>query len=144
MAEVVKKLKTEFLSDAKAPSYAGPGDVDCDFCTGRKLKAIKSCVTCMASCCEVHIQPHYEVSCLKKHKLVNATSQLQEKICSQHDRMLEAFCRTDQELICLLCSIENHNGHKTVTAIAEMAEKQVDLYLSKFCSVQFKAILELY
>ncbi|XP_048095614.1 E3 ubiquitin/ISG15 ligase TRIM25-like isoform X2 [Alosa alosa] len=125
LTEVIEKLKkTELQSDAKASSYAGPGDVECDFCTGRKHKAIKSCLTCMGSYCEVHIQPHYEVTCLKKHKLVNAISQLQGKICSQHDRIIEVFCRTDKKLICMLCSMDDHNGHKTVSAAAERTEKQ--------------------
>ncbi|XP_037389604.1 tripartite motif-containing protein 16-like protein [Pygocentrus nattereri] len=48
LAEVVEKLKkTELRAAPPAPRYAGPGDVECDFCTGRKLKAIKSCLTCL-------------------------------------------------------------------------------------------------
>ncbi|XP_076119316.1 tripartite motif-containing protein 29-like isoform X3 [Alosa pseudoharengus] len=125
LTDVIEKLKkTKLQSDAKAPSYAGPGDVECDFCTGRKHKATKSCLTCMGSYCEVHIQPHYEVPRFSKHKLVNATSQLQEKICSQHDKIIEIFCRLDQKLICLQCSMDNHNGHETVSAVAERTEKQ--------------------
>ncbi|XP_042561193.1 E3 ubiquitin/ISG15 ligase TRIM25-like, partial [Clupea harengus] len=128
LADVVDKLKkTEVQSDATTPCYAGPDDVECDFCTGRKHKAIKSCLTCMGSYCEVHIQPHNEVACLKKHKLVNASSRLQEKLCSQHDRIIEVFCRTDQKLICMLCSMDDHNGHKIVSAIAERTEKQKQL-----------------
>ncbi|XP_048095605.1 tripartite motif-containing protein 29-like isoform X2 [Alosa alosa] len=125
LTEVIEKLKkTELQSDAKTPSYAGPGDVECDFCTGRKHKAIKSCLSCLGSYCDVHIQPHYEVTCLKKHKLVNAISQLQGKICSQHDRMIEVFCRTDHQLICMMCSMNDHNGHETVSAAAERTENQ--------------------
>ncbi|XP_076119306.1 E3 ubiquitin/ISG15 ligase TRIM25-like [Alosa pseudoharengus] len=132
LTEVIEKLKkTELQSDAKAPSYAGPGDVECDFCTGRKHKATKSCLTCLVSYCEVHIQPHYEVPRLSKHKLVNATSQLQEKICSQHERIIEVFCRTDQQLICMLCSMDDHNGHKTVSAVSERTEKQKTLLQMK-------------
>ncbi|XP_042562142.1 E3 ubiquitin/ISG15 ligase TRIM25-like [Clupea harengus] len=128
LADVVEKLKkTEVQSDHTAPSNAGPDDVECDFCTGRKHKAIKSCLTCMGSYCEVHIQSHYQVACLKKHKLVNASSRLQEKICSQHGKIIEVFCRTDQKLICMLCSMDDHNGHKTVSAIAERTEKQKQL-----------------
>ncbi|XP_076119312.1 E3 ubiquitin-protein ligase TRIM47-like isoform X2 [Alosa pseudoharengus] len=125
MADMLEKLKkTELRSNVTVSSDA-KGDVECDFCTGIKHKAIKSCLSCLLSYCEVHIQPHYEVPRLSKHKLVNATSQLQDRICSQHDRISELFCRTDQQLICMLCSMDDHNGHKTVSAAAERTEKQV-------------------
>ncbi|XP_062391004.1 E3 ubiquitin/ISG15 ligase TRIM25-like [Sardina pilchardus] len=128
MADMLEKLKkTELRSDVAVSSDAEPGDVECDFCTERKHKAIKSCLTCMVSYCEVHIQPHFEVPRLSKHKLVNATSQLQERICSQHDKIIELFCRKDQQLICMLCSMDDHNGHKTVSAAAERTEKQKKL-----------------
>ncbi|XP_063069852.1 E3 ubiquitin/ISG15 ligase TRIM25-like [Engraulis encrasicolus] len=132
MAEVVEKLrKTDLQSDAETPRYAGPGDVECDFCTEKKYKAIKSCLTCLLSYCEVHIQPHYEVPRLSKHKLVNVISQLQEKICSQHDRIVEVFCCADQKLICMLCSKDDHIGHKIVSMAAERADKQKKLMWKK-------------
>ncbi|KAJ8377059.1 hypothetical protein SKAU_G00076390 [Synaphobranchus kaupii] len=128
LAEVVEKLKKTGLQAAPpAHSYAGPGDVVCDFCTGRKRKAIKSCLVCLASYCETHLQPHYEFPGFKKHKLVKATGNLQEKICSHHDKLLEVYCRTDQQCICLLCVMDEHSGHKTVSAAAERTEKQKQL-----------------
>ncbi|KAI4878317.1 hypothetical protein NFI96_030752, partial [Prochilodus magdalenae] len=128
LAEVVEKLKeTELQAAPPAPRYAGPGDVECDFCTGRKLKAIKSCLTCLASFCETHLKPHYEVPGLKKHKLVEASSQLQEKICSEHDRLIEIYCRTDRSFICYLCTMAEHKGHDTVPAKTERTEKQNQL-----------------
>ncbi|KAK3541643.1 hypothetical protein QTP86_033734 [Hemibagrus guttatus] len=46
LVEVVEKLKnTEVQAASPAHCYAGPGDVECDFCTGRKHKAIKSCLS---------------------------------------------------------------------------------------------------
>ncbi|XP_041922877.1 E3 ubiquitin/ISG15 ligase TRIM25-like [Alosa sapidissima] len=134
MANVMEKLKAADLTVAKASCYTGPDDVECDFCTGRKHKAIKSCLTCMVSYCEVHIQPHYEVPGLSRHQLVNATLHLQEKICSRHNRIIEVFCRTDQKLICLLCLMENHNGHETVSAVAEQTHKQNLLLQMKECN----------
>ncbi|KAL7838785.1 hypothetical protein AOLI_G00271890 [Acnodon oligacanthus] len=125
LAEVVEKLKkTELQAAPPAPRYAGPGDVECDFCTGRKLKAIKSCLMCLASFCETHLKPHCEVLALKKHKLVEASSQLQEKICSQHDKLIEIYCRTDQSYICYLCMMEEHKGHNVVLPITERTKKQ--------------------
>ncbi|XP_029607928.1 E3 ubiquitin/ISG15 ligase TRIM25-like [Salmo trutta] len=134
LAEVVKKLKKTGLQAAPPPALccAGPGDVACDFCTGtRKQKALMSCLACLASYCETHLQSHYESPALKKHKLVKATAQLQEKICSHHDKLLEVYCRTDQQCICYLCTMDEHKGHHTVSAAAERTEKQRQLGMSQ-------------
>ncbi|XP_064846139.1 tripartite motif-containing protein 16-like [Oncorhynchus masou masou] len=130
LAEVMEKLKKTGLQNAPPPAlcYAGPGDVACDFCTGtRKQKALMSCLVCLASYCETHLQPHYVSPAFKKHKLVRATTQLEEKICSHHDKLLEVYCRTDQQCICYLCTMDEHKGHDTVSAAAERTEKQRQL-----------------
>nr|XP_023700479.1 tripartite motif-containing protein 16-like [Paramormyrops kingsleyae] len=125
LAEVVEKLKkTGLHATTPADHHAGPGDVQCDVCTGRKHKAVKSCLVCLASYCETHLQPHYESPAFKKHKLTDATGRLQDKVCSHHDRPLEVYCRTDQQCICLLCVMDEHRGHDTVSAAAGRTEKQ--------------------
>uniref|UniRef100_A0A4W6CCK3 Tripartite motif-containing protein 16-like n=1 Tax=Lates calcarifer TaxID=8187 RepID=A0A4W6CCK3_LATCA len=115
LADLVEELKKTGLQAAPADHcYAGPGDVACDFCTGRKLKALKSCLQCLVSYCEQHLQPHYESPAFKKHKLV-----------------MKIFCRTDQQCICYLCSMDEHRGHNTVSAAAEMTEKQREIEVSR-------------
>ncbi|XP_058247812.1 tripartite motif-containing protein 16-like [Hemibagrus wyckioides] len=129
LAEVVEKLKkkTEVQAASPAHCYAGPGDVECDFCTGRKHKAVKSCLMCLASFCETHLKTHLEIPALKWHKLVKTSGNLQEKICSEHDKVLEIYCRTDQSFICYLCTMDKHTGHNTVAAKAERTEKESEL-----------------
>ncbi|XP_031422914.1 E3 ubiquitin-protein ligase TRIM47-like isoform X2 [Clupea harengus] len=123
-ADVVEKLKETGLQPAPPEhAYSGPEDVDCDSCTGRKLKAVWSCLMCLASYCELHFNLHNELNAGTKHKVINATTKLRESICTAHEKLLEVYCNTDHQFICCLCAMDTHKGHDTISVV-ESAEKQ--------------------
>ncbi|XP_013872095.1 tripartite motif-containing protein 16 [Austrofundulus limnaeus] len=106
-------------------------DSYCDFCVGRRNKAVKSCLVCLAYYCETHIKPHYESSTFKRHKLVDETGHLDRKICPQHEKGLELFCRSDQMCICVLCTVREHRSHNITSAEEERIEKQKILVVTQ-------------
>uniref|UniRef100_A0A8C6UKD6 E3 ubiquitin/ISG15 ligase TRIM25-like n=1 Tax=Neogobius melanostomus TaxID=47308 RepID=A0A8C6UKD6_9GOBI len=109
----------EELNDSKAAAdlcSAAHGDVSCDLCCEKKVKAVKSCLQCLVSYCKEHLQPHYDVA-----------ANLQENICPRHDEVMKMFCRTDQQCICYLCSVDQHKGHHTVLAVEKRNEMQGEL-----------------
>uniref|UniRef100_A0A8C6UKT1 FinTRIM family, member 67 n=1 Tax=Neogobius melanostomus TaxID=47308 RepID=A0A8C6UKT1_9GOBI len=134
LADVVERFKNTRLQDVAAAavvvpvpstqSFAEAGDVACDVCTGRKNKAVKSCLVCLASYCDQHLKPHYDSAAFKKHKLVSATQNLQETMCPKHDKLLEVYCRADNTCICYLCLTDEHKGHDTVLVEAEIQDKR--------------------
>ncbi|XP_073685772.1 E3 ubiquitin/ISG15 ligase TRIM25-like [Garra rufa] len=127
LAEMVEKLGKTTLQTAAPAQYAGPKDVECSVCTGRKRKALKSCLMCMNSYCHIHLEQHENFFKDKKHHLMEATERLQQMICKTHDRPLEVFCQTDYECICMMCLLDKHKNHKTRTAAAERMDKQRQL-----------------
>ncbi|XP_016111904.1 tripartite motif-containing protein 16-like [Sinocyclocheilus grahami] len=124
LAEVVEKLKKTKLS---ADCDAGAGDVQCDVCTGRKYKAVKSCLVCQESYCQTHFEHHEEFHSRKPHKVTDATGRLQEMICQKHEKHLEMYCITDEQCICVLCTKYEHKNHNIVSAAAQRKEKQKQL-----------------
>ncbi|KAK2869694.1 hypothetical protein Q8A67_024086 [Cirrhinus molitorella] len=129
LAEMVEKLKTMRLQTADC--YAGSGDVECDVCTGRKHKAVKSCLECLNSYCQNHLQQHETFFRTNRHKLTDATGQLREMLCTKHKEQLKLYCRTDQQCICYLCMMDEHKNHETVTADEERTKKQRTLKLTQ-------------
>ncbi|XP_024147771.1 E3 ubiquitin-protein ligase TRIM39 isoform X2 [Oryzias melastigma] len=108
---------------------AKPGDVPCDVCTETKMKAHKTCVVCLASYCQTHLELHQN---LKAHKLVSPLSNLWDKVCKKHDKMLELFCCTDQKCVCLICWKDGHADHDVI--LLEKASQEKKALLAKSVS----------
>ncbi|KAM9334598.1 uncharacterized protein ABDE67_021147 [Symphorus nematophorus] len=124
-------------SGCSEQQYTKPGEVLCDVCTETKLKALKSCLikqnamksclVCLASYCETHLEPHHRISGLKRHELINPVKNLEDRMCKKHNRPLEVFCKTDQMCVCQFCTESDHKSHDFMPMIEEYKIKKAKL-----------------
>ncbi|XP_029382288.1 E3 ubiquitin-protein ligase TRIM39-like [Echeneis naucrates] len=127
LAESFRKARC--CSSALKVSVAQPGEVVCDVCaaTSLQVKALKSCLVCLTSYCDAHLEPHQRVSTLKLHKLIEPVKNLQDRMCKKHERLLEMFCRDEQKCVCQFCTETEHKDHQAVTIEDESAERKVQI-----------------
>lgn len=121
----IRSARGGTTSSSKSKVKLSSSAVACDMCKGRQNEAVKSCLVCMSSYCEAHLKPHQTKKALKQHELIAPTSNLAEKICTQHKYLQEFFCRQCQTFICWLCTSNQHKGHESVSTKVERLEKQV-------------------
>ncbi|XP_036052352.1 tripartite motif-containing protein 16 isoform X2 [Onychomys torridus] len=111
-----------------APGDEGEEEILCDFCLGAsRVRAVKSCLTCMVNYCEEHLRPHQENSKLHSHQLTEPAKDRDLRTCPAHHSPLVAFCYTHQQCICQQCGEGEHRGHSTVSLDAARRNKEADL-----------------
>ncbi|KAM8772401.1 uncharacterized protein AB9X84_009367 [Acanthopagrus schlegelii] len=131
ISEMVSQFRQSAQQKASSSSseqqVSKPGEVPCDVCTGTRLKALKSCMVCLVSYCQTHLEPHLTASGLKRHQLIDPVENLEDRMCLKHDKLLELFCRTDQMCVCVLCPVSDHKTHDVVPLKEEYEEKKAEL-----------------
>lgn len=129
ISEFVAQFRLHDLPESRAGSSgeqtAGGGHtVRCDACGDAKRKAVKSCMECRRSYCDVHLEPHHKDGGLKSHTLVGPLENLKERICKDHTRLLILFCRNDSRLLCDVCAAASHASHDIIPVQQACEEKQ--------------------
>ncbi|XP_078128781.1 E3 ubiquitin-protein ligase TRIM39-like [Sander vitreus] len=127
VAQFRQSAQQKASSSSSEQQVSKPGEVPCDICTGTKLKALKSCLVCLVSYCETHLEPHLTASRLKRHQLIDPVENLEGRMCTKHDKPLEMFCKTDQTCVCMLCTVLDHKKHDVVPLKEEYEGKKVEL-----------------
>ncbi|XP_043570302.1 E3 ubiquitin/ISG15 ligase TRIM25-like isoform X2 [Chiloscyllium plagiosum] len=127
LCEIVEDFSHADPACASREAVTSQG-VLCDFCTDEKLEAVKSCVVCMASYCEVHLQPHSNNPVFSDHRLIDPVRDIERRKCPSHRKPLEVFCRTDQKCVCCLCAINEHRQHETVSVEEQVGELKKELH----------------
>ncbi|KAI1887769.1 hypothetical protein AGOR_G00193770 [Albula goreensis] len=113
--------RTDLSQGGASPS----GGVLCDFCLGDRLLATKTCLTCLASFCEAHLQPHLSGEAFRGHHLAPPTQDLSASCCADHAKPLEMFCKDCRVCVCNVCPIlGRHQGHRISVVEHEATEKR--------------------
>lgn len=128
------EIATRFAREEAQGSrkLAGQREVLCDFCSPRKMKAVKSCLQCMASLCENHIRSHYEDNAFRNHQLIKPLNDLKANMCLKHHRLLELFCRIEGKFICHICVREEHKNHDAISLKDDRSKKEVSSIMPSF------------
>ncbi|XP_034390278.1 E3 ubiquitin-protein ligase TRIM39-like [Cyclopterus lumpus] len=126
-AQFRQSAQQKASSSSSEQQAAKPGEVPCDGCTGTKLKALKSCQVCLESYCETHLEPHLTRPGLKRHQLIDPVENLEGRMCTKHNKLLELFCKTDQTCVCMLCTVLDHKNHDVVSLEEEYEGKKAEM-----------------
>lgn len=102
-----------------------PDAIKCDSCM--EAKAVKTCLTCMASYCEDHVRPHRENAIFRAHQLCDPLPDLMERLCSDHGKLMEFYCIQHQSCICSTCLQYIHKGCEFITADKRRFKQKTDL-----------------
>ncbi|XP_034530065.1 E3 ubiquitin-protein ligase TRIM39-like [Notolabrus celidotus] len=131
LSEMAAQFKQSVLQETSSSSSeeqrTNTGEVLCDYCTETKLKALKSCLDCLVSYCETHLEPHQRLPALKRHTLINPVENLEERMCKKHKKPLEHFCKTDQVCVCGFCTESEHKLHCIISLQEDYKEKKAKL-----------------
>lgn len=96
--------------------------VMCDSC--RKDAATKTCLTCMAAFCSVHLLPHLESPAFTDHQLTTPLRDLQARKCPEHTKLMDHYCWDHGKCICCYCAL-NHKSCQTYTLEEGKKKKEV-------------------
>ncbi|XP_049597547.1 E3 ubiquitin-protein ligase TRIM39 isoform X2 [Syngnathus scovelli] len=126
--ELADTFKRMSLSSSSSPP-PGDGEVACDVCAAASLRvrAINSCLVCLTSYCHTHLEAHRSVATLKMHRLMAPVADLRERLCGQHNQLLEMFCRDERRCVCRFCTESQHKGHRVVPIDQESEEMKVQM-----------------
>ncbi|XP_075062173.1 uncharacterized protein LOC142150897 [Mixophyes fleayi] len=103
----------------------------CTYCVHSPVPALKSCLKCEASLCDIHWRTHNKSA---EHVLVDPTTSLEKRKCSVHNKILEYYCTEDGACICVSCSLAGeHRGHlvETLDDASEKKKKKLRNVLQK-------------
>ncbi|KAI5613760.1 E3 ubiquitin/ISG15 ligase TRIM25 isoform X1, partial [Silurus asotus] len=116
LSAVVETFKAKSSAGADTGSDGAPGatrsarpepkPIMCDLCG--EAKAVKTCLTCITSFCSEHVRPHQENPLFRAHDLCEPLTDLADRLCSEHGKLMEFYCARHEKSICSSCLQQSH------------------------------------
>ena len=110
----------------------GEEEVKCDECDEDE-PVVAYCPECNMFYCQICNEPHKRSKRFRGHGIVPLAELRSSKsipleaktkvpLCKEHDEQLKYFCETCEQLVCMYCTVKEHNGHNHDT-VKKMATK---------------------
>lgn len=74
---------------------------------------------------------HQTVSILKSHKLFNSVEKEEDRMCAEHGKPLDLYCKNEQMIICQSCVDVDHRFHRVVPLKEEYEAKKTQLGITE-------------
>ena len=128
---LINRLVDELILKRKVE---GETEVKCDECMGEDPVETfcPDCTMFLCLLCNEHHKRSYRyrghaivplVDLKSKKENISVQPKPKVMLCKEHDNELKYYCETCEELVCLYCTVKEHNGHNHDT-IKKMANKQ--------------------
>ena len=125
----INRLVDEFILKRKVE---GEEEVKCDECSGED-PVVAFCPDCTLFLCHVCNEYHKRSNKFRGHGIVPLTELKSKKdvpiqpkpkamMCREHDIELLFYCETCDQLVCMYCTVKDHNGHNHDT-VKKMVDK---------------------
>ncbi|XP_075204120.1 E3 ubiquitin-protein ligase TRIM7-like isoform X1 [Anomaloglossus baeobatrachus] len=116
------------MAEACSPSDQEETGIFCTFCDF-SVPAEKSCLQCETSMCATHVTRHNKTAL--GHTLLPPSTDLKNRKCPVHQKILEYYCKEDEACICVSCWVEEDHMSHRVQPVKEAVDHKKKTLMSR-------------
>uniref|UniRef100_A0A8C5M1C1 Tripartite motif-containing protein 16-like n=1 Tax=Leptobrachium leishanense TaxID=445787 RepID=A0A8C5M1C1_9ANUR len=93
----------------------------CVYCVQAPVPAVKTCVQCETSLCDLHLAAHNQIV---EHALTEPTVFMGNKKCPVHNEAFKYYCTQNAVCVCVSCCLAGEHKKQDVELLAVASEKK--------------------
>ncbi|XP_067830171.1 E3 ubiquitin-protein ligase TRIM39-like [Heptranchias perlo] len=148
--DVLESMKQEAICPICLEFYKDPVTIDCghNFCRAcilhfwEPVRGKVSCPQCRSEFLQKNVRPNRFVSNIVENVMKLGLEQTPRQTprvglhCEEHDEKVKLFCKDEQKLICVVCSMSRNHKDHVVSPIKEAAELYQEILQKSLDSLQ--------